>query len=325
MKERLLDYLCCPDCRAGLRLEAARHEQGEIWEGELVCTACGRTFPVTNGIPRFIPAHLDEVVQKNVSNFGDQWHLMKDRSEINRREFTSYLETIPPDFFKDKLVLDAGCGMGKFLYYAASWGARDAIGVDLSKSVEVAFQWTREMPNAHVVQGDIYNLPLRDGFDFIYSIGVLHHLPDPEGGFHKLVPLLRRGGKVLAWVYGYEGNELYIKLADPLRRVTSRLPLAVNKLGAQTLAAILWGLIHAVYVPAERAGFRRLPFHEYFLYFRELGFTIFWGTVLDKMTPAISYYYRREEFEEWFSKAGLKSAHITQRNGNSWRGESIKA
>ena len=105
--------------------------------------------------------------------------------------------------------------MGKFLYYSGKWGAKDVIGIDLSHAVEVAFQWTHEMPNVHVVQADIYNLPLRKSFDFIYSIGVLHHLPNPEGGFRQLVPLLRPGGKILAWVYGYEGNELYIKFADP--------------------------------------------------------------------------------------------------------------
>src|SRR5262249_33072470 len=153
------------------------------------------------------------------------------------------------DFFKGRLVLDAGCGMGKFLYYAGQWGAKDVIGVDLSPSVELAFRWTREMPNTHVIQGDIYRLPLHKGFDFVYSIGVLHHLPDPEGGFHQLVRHLRRGGKILSWVYGREGNQLYIRLGDPLRRFTCHLPLGINKVIAQVLAGILWVIIHAIYLP----------------------------------------------------------------------------
>lgn len=325
VKERLQKYLCCLKCRGNLDLRNARWESGEIWEAELECAKCAINYPVKDGIPRFIPKDLDQLVAKNVRNFGDQWHVLDKCSEINRTEFISYLENLSPDFFEDKLILDAGCGMGKFLYYSSQWGALDVIGVDLSHSVEVAFQWTRELPNAHIVQGDIYNLPFQEGFDFTYSIGVLHHLPDPEGGFHKLVKLLRPGGKILAWVYGYEGNQLYIKLADPVRRLTCRLPLFVNKLMAQIIAAVLWVVIRLVYLPSNRLKLRGLPFNDYFLYFYGLGFPIFWGTVLDKMTPFISRYYRREEFEQWFVRAGLSNVRITPRNANSWRGEGVKA
>ena len=324
MKERVLQYLCCLDCRGNLVLNDARWEQNEIWEGSLKCEKCAASYPVKDGIPRFIPKDLDEIVARNVDNFGDQWHLLDERSEINRTEFLSYLDNFSPDFFENKLILDGGCGMGKFLYYSGQWGAKDVIGVDLSHAVEVAFQWTHEMPNVHVIQGDLYNLPLRGGFDFIYSIGVLHHLPDPEKGFATLVKFLKPGGKILAWVYGYEGNELYIKLANPVRRLTCHFPLAVNKVLAQTIAAVLWVIILFVYIPSNRLNLKGLPFNEYFLYFYGLGFPIFWGTVLDKMTPYISYYYRREEFEQWFVRAKLSNTRITQRNGNSWRGEADK-
>lgn len=323
MKERLLKYLVCPECRGDLSLLNPRYQNDEVWEGELKCSLCPAGYPVAEGIPRFIPAEMDSVVQRNVENFGAQWHLLDGRSEVNRREFLSYLDKVSPEFFKGKVILDGGCGMGKFMYYAAEWGAEDVIGVDLSNSVEVASRWTREMPNAHVIQADIYRLPLRECFDFIYSIGVLHHLPDPPAGFRSLTKLLNRGGTILAWVYGYEGNQLYIKLADPLRSITSRLPFWVNKLGAQLLAGILWIIIWAVYLPANHLGFKRLPMNDYFLYFYELGFPFFWGTVLDKMIPSISHHYRRDEFARWWEN--FVEVRLVQRNGNSWTGVGVKA
>jgi len=323
MKERLLKYLVCPECRGELTLLNPTRQGDEIWEAELNCASCQHAYKVVEGIPRFVPEALDSVVQRNVENFGAQWHLLDERSDVNRREFLSYLDKVSPDFFKGKLVLDAGCGMGKFLYYAAEWGAEDVIGVDLSNSVEVASRWTREMPNAHVIQADIYKLPLRDRFDFIYSIGVLHHLPDPPAGFRSLTKLLNRGGTILAWVYGYEGNQLYIKLADPLRWITCRLPFWVNKLGAKLLAGILWMIIWAVYLPANRLGFKRLPMNDYFLYFYELGFQFFRGTVLDKMIPSISHHYRRDEFARWWEN--FVDVRLVQRNGNSWTGVGVKA
>jgi SAM-dependent methyltransferase len=323
MKDRLLKYLVCPECRGALRLLDPVWEDEEIWQAELTCDRCQCRYPVSGGIPRFVPPAMDKVVKRNVENFGAQWQLLGQRSELNRREFLSYLDAVGPDFFTGKVVLDAGCGMGKFLYYAAQWGAADVIGVDLSNSVELASRWTRKMPNAHVIQGDLYRLPLREGFDFIYSIGVLHHLPDPEAGFRKLSKVLNRGGTLLAWVYGYEGNQLYIKFADPLRWLTCRLPLSLNKLGAQLLAGFLWTIIYAVYLPCNRIGLKRLPFNDYFLYFYELGFPFFWGTVLDKMIPSISHYYRRDEFAQWWTN--FIQVRLVQRNGNSWTGVGVKA
>jgi SAM-dependent methyltransferase len=70
--------------------------------------------------------------------------------------------------------------------------------MDLSDAVETAYANLGKMPNVHVVQGDIYHPPFArpEGggpFDFIYSIGVLHHLPDPEAGFHSWRGFGRKG------------------------------------------------------------------------------------------------------------------------------------
>ena len=99
---------------------------------------------------------------------------------------------IEPAFFKDKLVLDAGCGIGRHAFFAAAYGAKEVIGIDLSDAVDTAFENVGHLPNAHIVQADIYDPPFRRAtaggdFDFIYSIGVLHHLPDPESGLRSLV------------------------------------------------------------------------------------------------------------------------------------------
>lgn len=109
--------------------------------------------------------------------------------------------------FKDKLVLEAGCGKGRHTLLAASWGAREVIGIDLSAAVETAFAATREMENVHIVQADIYRLPLARVFDYAFSVGVLHHLPDPRAGFQSLAAAVKEGGHVSAWVYGAENNE----------------------------------------------------------------------------------------------------------------------
>jgi SAM-dependent methyltransferase len=306
-----------------------------VWDGEevvmgaLECASCKRVYPIREGIPRLLPDELAHELQETAQAFSNQWQLLATLREENWQELLSYLSPLTEEVFRDKLVLDAGCGMGKFTYWAGRSKAKQVIGIDLSHSVEVAYRHTRHLPNVHIAQADMYNLPFKSEFDVIYSIGVLHHLPESQRGFNRLVDFLKPGGLIFVWVYGREGNLLYITLADPIRKwITSRLPFLINVLLAKLVASLLWVTIKVVYLPLNRVGSATfaccLPYNSYFLYFNKLGFKLFEGTVLDKMTPPIAKYYSREDFARWFEDASLVDIHVSQRNGNSWRGFGVK-
>src|SRR3712207_993947 len=71
------------------------------------------------------------------------------------------------------LVLDAGCGMGRYLRVAAEMGAR-VVGIDLSWAVVAARETTADRPVVGIVRGDLLRPPLAEGvFDHIYALGVL--------------------------------------------------------------------------------------------------------------------------------------------------------
>ena len=90
--------------------------------------------------------------------------------------------------------------------------------------MDVAARNTADLDNVHVIQGDLTRPPLRpESMDLIYSIGVLHHLPDARGWIPALAPLLRSGGRFVAWLYASEGNGWVLALVDPARRLTSCL------------------------------------------------------------------------------------------------------
>jgi SAM-dependent methyltransferase len=109
-----------------------------------------------------------------------QWQVFDELEEHHEGQFRDWIAPVTPEFIRGRTVIEAGCGKGRHTRALARWGAREVVSVDLSEAVEVAYRNTRDLPNVHIVQADIYRLPLRPIFDYGLSVGVLHHLPIPR-------------------------------------------------------------------------------------------------------------------------------------------------
>jgi SAM-dependent methyltransferase len=329
VKARLLDLIACPVCSGDFELREAvqADADGEIANGTLECRSCGSTFPIRDGVPRLLPPHLSATQEKTATAFGWQWQQFTELYDQYEAQFLDWIEPIQPEFFRDKIVLDAGCGNGRHAYYAARYGAREIVAMDLSAAVETAHANLGKLPNAHVIQGDIYNPPFkRSGatgpFDFIYSIGVLHHLPDPEAGFKSLVRFLKPGGAIFAWVYGKENNGVVHGFINPLRKtVTSRMPPSLLPAVAWPMTLVFHGAVKGVYRPLRRTPvFKVLPLNEYLYSLSTFNFRRNYNIVYDHLVAPVAFYLRREEFEDWFRRTELTDVTISWRNRNSWRG-----
>jgi SAM-dependent methyltransferase len=301
----LLELLRCPTCRAALSSTNDRLE-----------CAAGHAFPVVRGIPRLVEhASLDAERTRTADAFGYSWTHYPKKNPYTEEQWRDWVVPLSEADFAGRRVLDVGCGLGGFAEYARRWGAEHVVGVDLSAAIDAAHE--RLGDDVDLVQGDIYAMPLVEGsFDLAYSIGVLHHLPDPERGFQEMARTVRPGGLVFAWVYGREGNGLIVRVVDPLRRrALSRLPRGLLKWAVSfPLAAVLWP-----FVAAARRG-ASFPYSAYFRFLGQNDFRFTHGVVFDHLVAPTSHYIRREEFAAWFDRAGLVDVVITRRNENSWRG-----
>ena len=105
--------------------------------------------------------------------------------------------------------------------------AQSLIGVDLSAAVVKAAQLCESLPNLAIVQADLLDLPLADAaFDFVYSIGVLHHTPNPRRAFAEIARKVKPGGRMAVWLYRRNAM-LQEWLNSGLRTVTTRMPAHV--------------------------------------------------------------------------------------------------
>jgi uncharacterized protein YbaR (Trm112 family) len=354
MKRRLTDILVCPVCRSSLKLHSFTEEIGEsgvkeIIDGILTCS-CERWYPIIGGIPRMLPDNLrDSQVSKRYSlfmkkymdklpkrlkeasietdtrlkrdtleSFGFQWNKFNEMFPEFRENFLNYINPINPAFFNDKLVLDVGCGFGRHTYYSAEFGA-EVVGIDLSHAVEAAYKNVSKFPKAHIVQGDIYNLPFKNKFDFIFSIGVIHHLPDPEGAYLGLVEFAREGSSIFIWVYGREGRRFKVEVLGRLRKITRKLPHRLLYYLCY-FPAMLYHSSNLLYRALDSNRLTRglalmVPFKGY----AKFPFRVKHADAFDFLATPEDNYYLREDMKRWVSKAGLKDTWITDIEGRSWR------
>ena len=208
----LLAILRCLSCGSKLEKDQA---------GGFFCSACKRVYPNAQGIARFVDA------QHYAASFGFQWHLYQktqldsDNDEVRESERNFLMKTaLRPEDLKGKLVLDVGCGMGRFAEVATRWGAR-VVGIDLSAAAEVA---ARNLAGRDFVafQADVFAMPFApESFDVIYSIGVLHHTPDCEAAVKALDKFLKPGGLLAVWLYS--GYNKWYRFSDVWRRYTHKM------------------------------------------------------------------------------------------------------
>lgn len=328
MKRRLLQYLACPSCGGEIRLLSVAKEDGtEILEGDLDCTACAQSFAVVRGVPRFADlSRIEEDKAATASSFGWQWQHFTQDDERYSEQMLGWIEPVKPEFFKDKVVLEGGCGKGRHTLLASHWGARDVIGVDLSAAVESAFAATRGSENMHIVQADIYHLPLKRVFDYAFTIGVLHHLPDPKGGFKSLASKVKPGGHFSAWVYGAENNGWITRFVNPLRvRVTSRMNRRALLHLSKLPTAAVYAATKLIYGPLNKSAngasiARRLFYNDYLNSISGFGWREQHTIVFDHLVAPTAFYISGAEFEKWWTEIHAGDVTIGWHNKNSWRG-----
>lgn len=264
--------------------------------------------------------HAEALRTQTRRSFGYQWTEFGEMTDQFRGDFLNYIHPVGEDFFPGKRGLDAGCGFGRHLFHAARFGAR-MTGLDFSRAIERAREITRAEPNVRLVQGDILRPPFERGaFDFVYSLGVLHHTVDPEGAFQALRALVRPGGSIFVWVYSKSRRwtNAFLEMA---RAVTSRLPFplirALSWCGAVVdTVGFIWPyrlLRRFAGASADRFALPRVRVYA------KYPFQVCYADWFDRLSAPIRFYYDDRDLRGWAERAGLVNVVISQTGLYGWR------
>jgi SAM-dependent methyltransferase len=241
--------------------------------------------------------------------FGYEWSTYSDIKPEYQEQFRRWLPFYHVEDWRGQSFLDVGCGIGRNSYWPMSYGAAAGLAIDVDeRTLASARANLAQFPTASVQQCSAYDLDQEGVFDIVFSIGVLHHLADPERALARMVAAARPGGEVAIWVYGRENNSWLLWALEPARRyVFSRLPVFLTHFLSLFPTALLWLSL--------RLGLNQI---EYFRMLRRFSFAHLRSIVFDQMLPRIAHYWRRQEVERLMREARLNNIELVWVNEMSW-------
>ena len=375
MRRWLQDILVCPVCAHSLRVEVFKCSDDDIYEGVFLCQ-CQRWYPIIEGIPRLLWGehrgdYTDFVsrykqLDRNYLSIADSQQTTT--SNQVRETFSTIWEKFP-DFgindegkqvfydkwmaqklglgFTDELysllsskkaILEVGIGSGQKLKMMAEHTLGEVVGIDLTLSVENAFNNTKDMPNIAVIQADLFALPFKgNSFDFIISDGVLHHTPDTKRAFLSIVPFLTEGGEIAIRVYN-RGGPIREFCDDFIRSNTTEMSQTecwefcakIARLG-ETLAKTRCEIeipddIELLGFKKGRYDLQRFIYYNIFKCFYNEAFTSEENVLVnfDWYSPVDAHRHTEDEVRQWFVEAGLSEIQVLNpETGISARGRKV--
>lgn len=288
------------------------------WEGLLDEVISRRTLRA-GFTPMIAPADrdnepFDNIDTRTVVGFGEEWaHYTQDQlpPREQRRMFDLYFgllrfDELPPG----AEGFDLGCGSGRWAELV-----RERVGylhcIDPSeKALAVAQSRLVGHDNVAFHVASVDRMPLPDASqDFGYSLGVLHHIPDPAAGLAACVSKLKPGAPLLLYIYyAFDNRPSWFRLvwagSNMLRRGICRLPFRARKSITDLIAAtVYWPLART----AQLASRARLPVESFPLSaYRDNSFYTMRTDSLDRFGTSLEHRFTRGQIEAMMVSAGLE-------------------
>lgn len=254
--------------------------------------------------------NIDEAT---VKSFGKEWQAFHSFSEdeINKLG-DEYFDIVNEQMINsDTTVLEVGCGSGRFLKYLSK-KAKYIVGVDPSDAIYAADTLVGYNEHIYLIKASANNLPFVDeSFDFVYSIGVLHHIPDTLKAMQACVNKVKHNGYFFTYLYYNLDNrgflfKTFFHLSNLLRKAISKLPGGLKRFVCGLLAVILYmpfvGFCRLLKIIGVKESVRRkIPLYGY----ENKSFYIIRNDALDRFGTPLEKRFSKKEILEMMQSCGL--------------------
>jgi SAM-dependent methyltransferase len=252
---------------------------------------------------------------RTIRDFGEQWLRYPD-NEGYYASLELFADILSPFVTTDQIrgctVAEIGSGTGRIVTLLLEAGANHVIAVEPSDAFEILCKNLRQSPKVSCLKMTGDQLPHDRPLDFVFSIGVLHHIPNTRPVVEAVFKALRPGGQFFAWLYGQEGNRFYLALLRPLRILTKRLP---PPLLAALVELMYWPLVFYI----RLCHLLPLPMRAYILrVFEKMSPQKRRLILYDQLNPCYAKYYTRSEAQELLADHGFQDVRVHHRHGYSW-------
>ena len=205
---------------------------------------------------------------------------------------------------------DLGCGNGRIARFVAPRAGFLHCIDQSAGGLAAARHALRHCKNVDFLRASVDSIPLPDGSqDFGYSLGVLHHIPDPEAGLRSCVRKLKRGAPFLVYLYYSLDNRpgwfrLIWRASDVARRAICRLPFPLRAGASTALAATLYWPLSRVARVLRKFGMQTdgLPLSSYI----DRPWIDLKADALDRFGTSVEHRFSKVEIEAMMRDAGLR-------------------
>lgn len=168
---------------------------------------------------------LEDLGQK-IENWAQEWERLSPESEIRMWDYYGLRKWILKYTPRYGKVLEAGCGLGRYVFYLSKFGI-DITGLDFSeKTINFLKKWQKKHHfNLNFITGDVTKLDIEDNSLSGYlSFGVVEHfIEGPQKALNEAFRVLKPGGIAIVTTPAPSWFVVYSKKKKILRRTIKRL------------------------------------------------------------------------------------------------------